>query len=75
MKIDVNKLDGGTAGSVDLGEEIFGLKPRADILHRVVRWQRKQRATGHPQGQDPLGEPATRPRRSQAEGHRRRTPR
>ncbi|SES41597.1 LSU ribosomal protein L4P [Tranquillimonas rosea] len=40
MKLDVITLDGGSAGSVDLGDEIFGLEPRADILHRVVRWQR-----------------------------------
>ena len=39
MKLDVIKLDGGKAGSVDLGEDVFGLDPRADILHRVVRWQ------------------------------------
>ena len=48
MKLDVIKLDGGKAGSVDLGDEIFGLEPRADILHRVVRWQRaKQQAGTH----------------------------
>ncbi len=46
MKLDVIKLDGGTAGSVDLGEDIFGLEPRADILHRVVRWQRNKRQAG-----------------------------
>ncbi|PWK55931.1 50S ribosomal protein L4 [Roseicyclus mahoneyensis] len=46
MKIDVIKLDGGTAGTVDLGEEIFGLEPRADILHRVVRWQRNNAQQG-----------------------------
>ena len=40
MKLDVIKLDGGTAGSIDLDEALFGLEPRADILHRVVRWQR-----------------------------------
>ncbi len=40
MKLDVINLDGKKAGSVDLGDEIFGLEPRADILHRVVRWQR-----------------------------------
>ena len=38
MKADAIKLDGGKAGSVDLGDEIFGLEPRADIVHRVVRW-------------------------------------
>ena len=46
MKVDVIKLDGGTAGSVDLGDEIFGLEPRADILHRVVRWQRNKAQAG-----------------------------
>ena len=46
MKLDVIKLDGGKAGSVDLGDEIFGLEPRADILHRVVRWQRNKAQAG-----------------------------
>ena len=46
MKLDVIKLDGGTAGAVDLGEDIFGLEPRADILHRVVRWQRNKAQAG-----------------------------
>ncbi|WP_297616928.1 50S ribosomal protein L4 [uncultured Roseicyclus sp.] len=46
MKLDVIKLDGGIAGSVDLGEDIFGLDPRADILHRVVRWQRNKAQAG-----------------------------
>ncbi|MXQ06219.1 50S ribosomal protein L4 [Alphaproteobacteria bacterium GH1-50] len=46
MKLDVIKLDGGKAGSVDLGDEIFGLEPRADILHRVVRWQRNNAQQG-----------------------------
>ncbi len=46
MKLDVIKLDGKKAGSVDLGDEIFGLEPRADILHRVVRWQRNNAQAG-----------------------------
>ncbi|WP_116600030.1 50S ribosomal protein L4 [Primorskyibacter marinus] len=46
MKLDVIKLDGGTAGSVDLGDDVFGLEPRADILHRVVRWQRNKAQAG-----------------------------
>ncbi len=46
MKLDVIKLDGATAGSVELGDEIFGLEPRADILHRVVRWQRNKAQAG-----------------------------
>ena len=46
MKADAIKLDGGKAGSVDLDEAIFGLEPRADILHRVVRWQRNNAQAG-----------------------------
>jgi large subunit ribosomal protein L4 len=46
MKLDVIKLDGGNAGSVDLDEALFGLEPRADILHRVVRWQRNNAQAG-----------------------------
>ncbi|PZX12307.1 large subunit ribosomal protein L4 [Palleronia aestuarii] len=46
MQADVLKLDGGTSGQVDLDEAIFGLEPRADILHRVVRWQRNNAQQG-----------------------------
>ena len=46
MKLDVIKLDGEIAGSVDLGDDIFGLEPRADILYRVVRWQRNKAQAG-----------------------------
>ena len=46
MKADVIKLDGGSAGTVDLDEALFGLEPRADILHRVVRWQRNKAQAG-----------------------------
>ena len=46
MKLDVIKLDGAKAGSVDLDDALFGLEPRADILHRVVRWQRARAQAG-----------------------------
>ena len=46
MKADAIKLDGKKAGSVDLADDIFGLEPRADILHRVVRWQRARAHAG-----------------------------
>ena len=46
MKLDVIKLDGKKAGSVELDEALFGLEPRADILHRVVRWQRNRAQAG-----------------------------
>ena len=31
---------------LDLDEALFGLEPRADILHRVVRWQRNNAQAG-----------------------------
>ncbi|MDP2084341.1 MAG: 50S ribosomal protein L4 [Gemmobacter sp.] len=46
MKLDVIRLDGGKAGEIDLDEALFGLEPRADILHRVVRWQRAKAQAG-----------------------------
>jgi large subunit ribosomal protein L4 len=46
MKLDVIKLDAGKAGEIELDDAIFGLEPRADILHRVVRWQRAKAQAG-----------------------------
>ena len=47
MKIDVVKLDAGSAGSVDLDDAIFGIEQiRADILQRAVKWQLSRRQTG-----------------------------
>jgi len=46
MKRDVITLDAQTAGEIDLDEAIFGQEPRADILHRVVRWQRARTQAG-----------------------------
>ena len=46
MKADAIKIDGASAGSVELDDAIFGLEPRADILHRVVRWQRNNAMAG-----------------------------
>ena len=46
MKAQVIKLDAGTSGSIELDDAIFGLEPRADILHRVVNWQRAKAQAG-----------------------------
>ena len=46
MKIDVINLAGGNAGTIELDEALFGLEPRADVLHRVVRWQRAKAQAG-----------------------------
>ncbi|HEX8583458.1 MAG TPA: 50S ribosomal protein L4 [Allosphingosinicella sp.] len=46
MQIKVSSFAGESAGEVELNDEVFGLDPRADILHRVVTWQlEKRRAT------------------------------
>ncbi|PZQ49607.1 MAG: 50S ribosomal protein L4 [Rhodovulum sulfidophilum] len=46
MKTDVINLDASAAGSIELDDAIFGLVPRADILHRMVRWQLAKRQAG-----------------------------
>ncbi len=46
MQIDIKTLDNGSAGSVDLADEIFGAEPRADIMARVVHWQQSRRRAG-----------------------------
>lgn len=46
MKLDVINLDAGSEGSIELDDTIFGLEPRADILHRMVRWQRARAQQG-----------------------------
>jgi large subunit ribosomal protein L4 len=46
MKLDVTTFEAKKAGSIDLNDAIFGLEPRADILHRVVQWQLNKRQQG-----------------------------
>ena len=46
MELDVKTLDGKAAGSITVSDEIFGLDPRADLIHRVVRWQLSNRQAG-----------------------------
>ena len=46
MKVDITTFDGGAAGSVDLSDEIFGLEPRMDLIHRMVRYQLAKRRAG-----------------------------
>ena len=43
MKIEVKKLDASPAGDIELNDAVFGVEPRADILHRVVTWQLEKR--------------------------------
>ena len=46
MKADVTTLDAKKAGTVELSDEVFGLEPRADLLHRMVRYQLAKRRAG-----------------------------
>ena len=49
MKLKVQTLDAKGKGDIDLNDDVFGIEPRADILHRVVTWQReKARGTARP---------------------------
>jgi len=49
MKVKVQKIDGKASGDIELNDAVFGVAPRADILHRVVTWQlENRRATARP---------------------------
>src|SRR4028119_138759 len=39
MKVEVKTLDAAGSGEVELNDAVFGVEPRADILHRVVPGQ------------------------------------
>jgi len=44
VKVKLSNLDGTAAkGDIELNDDVFGLEPRADILHRVVTWQLENR--------------------------------
>ena len=43
MNVKVQTLDAKAGGDIALKDDIFGVEPRADILHRVVTWQLEKR--------------------------------
>jgi len=43
MKVKVQTLDAKAGGDIQLDDAVFGVEPRADILHRVVTWQLEKR--------------------------------
>jgi large subunit ribosomal protein L4 len=46
VQVQVQSFTGEAGAAIELDDEVFGLDPRADILHRVVTWQlEKRRAT------------------------------
>jgi large subunit ribosomal protein L4 len=52
MKATVTTLEAKKAGEVELADAIYGLEPRKDILHRMVRWQQLKRMAGTHHAQD-----------------------
>ena len=46
MKVNVVSLNSDKKSSQELSDEIYGLDPRSDILHRVVTWQLAKRRAG-----------------------------
>lgn len=52
MKAKVTTLEATSAGEVELADAIYGLEPRSDILHRMVRYQQLKRMAGTHHAQD-----------------------
>ena len=52
MQANVTTLDANSAGSLELDDAVFGLEPRPDILHRMVRYQQLKRMAGTHHAQD-----------------------
>ncbi len=46
MKAEIKTIDNKKSGEVSLNKNIFGIKPREDIVNRVVKWQLAKRRVG-----------------------------
>jgi large subunit ribosomal protein L4 len=46
MELKIVSLDGNAGESVTLSDDIFGLEPRTDLIHRYVVWQLAKRRAG-----------------------------
>jgi len=46
MKVAVYDINNKKTGDIELAKDVFGIEPRADILTRVVNWQRAKRQAG-----------------------------
>jgi len=47
MKVKIKNLEAKDVGEIDLSDDVFGVKPRADLLARVVNWQLAKRRSGN----------------------------
>jgi large subunit ribosomal protein L4 len=52
MQTNVTTLDAGSAGTIELSDAIYGLEPRQDLIHRMVRYQLLKRMAGTHHTQD-----------------------
>jgi large subunit ribosomal protein L4 len=52
MKAPLTTLEAKKAGEIELADAIFGLEPRPDLLHRMVRYQQLKRMAGTHHAQD-----------------------
>lgn len=46
MEYQVTNLDNKKVGTIELSDDVFGLAPRTDLLHRMVRYQLAKRRAG-----------------------------
>jgi large subunit ribosomal protein L4 len=46
VKLDVTAVSGGTGGSVDLPDDVFGITPNGPVMHQVVNAQLAHRRAG-----------------------------
>ncbi len=44
--VDVRNLEGKTVGQMELADDVFGVKPNADLLHEATRWYRASQRRG-----------------------------
>lgn len=46
MEVTITTLNAEPAGTLELSDAVYGLEPRSDILHRMVRYQQLKRMAG-----------------------------
>jgi len=47
MKMEVKTLENKAAGDITLEKSVFGVEPRADVIHQMVLYQQNKRQTGN----------------------------
>lgn len=47
MKLAVKTLENKDAGEITLEKSVFGIEPRADVLHQMVKYQRNKARSGN----------------------------